>query len=197
MAQQDRLEVLLQLDSLRDPTLHKHDPNQPQEFQELRNFYIQNFSATPQGPGTPALSYGENTWAAVQEGGKRIGEDVSDMAVGIADFFGADEWAEEKRRERAVYDKISQEYGGWAREGYDPNRAVINLPGEAGDIRARHLESTVRSLPATGAAVAGGMLTGGLLPAGMATAGTLGRLGGMALSAAPTVGGMATMSGVV
>ena len=103
------IELLRLMEGWRDTNLDPEDINQPKEYQEIRNHYLQTVSATPQGPGTPALSYGENTWAAVQEGGKRIGEDVSDMAVGIADFFGADEWAEEKRRERAVYDKISQD----------------------------------------------------------------------------------------
>ena len=105
------IELLRLMEGWRDTNLDPEDINQPKEYQEIRNHYLQNVSATPQGPGTPALSYGAATpaqsyWDHLKESasqaGYRIGEDVADEAVSWAETLGFDKWADEQKSLRGL-----------------------------------------------------------------------------------------------
>ena len=162
-----------------------------QALQNLRTQYLAENSAVPVTPtaamtGQRALqqstpqyatppsaptNWFENVADAAKVGWQNIGPAVASGVTGAADILGYDDWANEQRRLREGYDAAVKEYGTFAdvSPSYDPNRTVVNLPGEMFDLKSSGVESIAGSAPLLPVGVLGSLLA----PTG-AVAGTIG-----------------------
>ena len=121
---------------------------------------------------TPQTNWFENVADAAKIGWQNIGPAVASGVTGVADILGYDDWADQKRRERSMYDQTVREYGTFADDispGYDPGRIVVDMPGEMFDLKSSGVESIAGTAPLFPVGILGSVLA----PAG-AVAGTIG-----------------------
>ena len=121
---------------------------------------------------TPQTNWFENVADAAKIGWQNIGPAVASGVTAVGDILGYDDWADQKRRERSMYDQTVREYGTFADDispGYDPGRIVVDMPGEMFDLKSSGVESIAGSAPLLPVGILGSLLA----PAG-AVASTIG-----------------------
>ena len=63
-----QMQILTAMERWVNKDLTPEDPNQPDEYKQLRNYWVQNFSATPSGAGTPASVEDSNgIWGGIKD----------------------------------------------------------------------------------------------------------------------------------
>jgi len=177
MAQYSSGEIVQLLDQWKDPSLIPSDINQPEEYQQLRTYFIQNYTANPQFGTTAGVANAPNVAMADDYIGvpgfrfspKTVGQAYEDFDVGrgisqiigstqrvLGESFDSPEMLAKGEEEKRLRDQ----YNEFLKVGAPQDRVAIDLPGTWGDLSGSELASLGESLIPMAAALPIGVAAG-------------------------------------